>query len=306
MVCKRCLEKPVFKITSGEQLCKSCFIKYFERKAKKTIGKHKMVEEGDRIAVAISGGKDSLAVLGILDEMNSRQRFKLFAILIDEGVRGYRPSTMKDAKAFCRKRKIPLHVFSFSKEMGMTLDRMVKKAGKNKACGMCGIFRRYILNRAARKLKANKLFTGHNMDDEAQSIIMNQLRQNVATSARLGPITGVRSDERFIRRYKPFYHLSEKEVTAYAFEKKILGNFVECPYSFSSVRTEVRDMLNSFEAKHPGTKASVISSFLEILPLLKEKYKVSDVKIKSCEECKEPCSQDVCMACQTLEKLKKS
>ncbi|MFH1636830.1 MAG: TIGR00269 family protein [Candidatus Woesearchaeota archaeon] len=304
MACKRCLEKPIFRITSGERLCKSCFIKYFEKKARKTISKYGMVGEGDRIAVAISGGKDSLAVLGILDDMNSRQSFKLFAILIDEGIKGYRPSTLKDAKAFCRKRKIPLHVISFKKELGITLDTMVKKAGKDKACGVCGIFRRYLLNKAARKLKANKLFTGHNLDDETQSIMMNQFRQNVATSARLGPVTGVRADERFIRRYKPFYLLSEKEVAAYAFEKKMLGRFIECPYAFSSYRGEVRDMLNEIESRHPGSKASVIKSFLEILPLLKEKYAAQDARIKSCEKCREPCSQDVCMACKTLKLLK--
>jgi len=304
MACKRCKLKPVITLQSGDRLCKSDFIRYFEKKVKRTITEFKLIEKDDRMAVAISGGKDSLAVLSILHNIALRMRKRVFAILIDEGIKGYREKTMKDAKSFCKKQGIPLHVFSYKKEFGATLDQIIKKTGLN-GCTVCGIMRRYMLNHAARKLKATKLATGHNLDDESQSVLMNYLRNNMQVSARLGPITGIRRDRKFIRRIKPLYFMSEKEVTAYSLLKGLLGEYNECPYASHSYRNDVRDMLNNFEKNHPGTKSAIISSFIEILPLLKQKYSQEPGKINYCHKCEEPTSGIICKKCQLVEKIRK-
>jgi len=262
-----------------------------------------MISKGDRIAVGLSGGKDSTAVLYIIASIAKRHdTIKVMAISIDEGIKGYRDETLKDAKAMCKKLGITHKVYSYKKELGYTLDQMVKKLDMN-PCTLCGVFRRYLLNKYSRKLKVTKLVTGHNLDDESQSVIMNQFRSNVDASARLGPVTGIVADYRFIRRIKPFYLLLEKEIMLYAFLKKFPFSSQECPYAHSAYRSEVRDMLNDFEQRHLGVKNNIINSFLAVLPLLKEHYKAKSKRIKSCK-CGEPSSESVCKACQLIKELK--
>ena len=298
MACKNCKTKPVIKLpNSNVQLCKNDFIKYFEKKVTKTIGKYKLIEKGDYVGIACSGGKDSTALLYILNRLSKKKNFKVIGIAIDEGIKGYRDQTLKDLKDFCKKEKINLKIYSFKDEFKTTLDKLVKK---ERPCTICGVLRRTILNKKAKELKVNKLATGHNLDDEAQSVLMNQFRSNVKLSARLGPITGVVTDIRFIKRIKPLYFLTEKETTTYAFLKGFLGKYMECPYETDSYRASVRDMLNEFDGKYPGTKHNVISSFLEVLPLLKKEVQG---KIKSCSNCGEPSSQDICQACKLIKKL---
>ena len=298
MACKNCKTKPVIKLpNSNVQLCKNDFIKYFEKKAIKTIGKYKLIEKGDYVGVAVSGGKDSTSLLYILNILAKKNNFKIIGIAIDEGIKGYRDFTLKDLKEFCKKNKINLKIYSFKDEFKSTLDKLVKK---ERPCTICGILRRTLLNKKSKELKINKLATGHNLDDESQSVLMNYFRRNIKLSARLGPITGVVKDERFIKRIKPLYFLTEKETTTYAFLKGFIGEYITCPYEVDSYRASVRDMLNDFEEKYPGTKYNVISSFLEILPLLKNKKIAA---IKSCKECGEPSSQDICQACKLVKKI---
>ena len=304
MTCKICKEKPVIQLpNSNIKLCKNCFIKYFERKAFRTIKKYKLVNRGEHIVSALSGGKDSLSLLYFLSKLFSKKiDFKLSALLINEGIKGYRDETINTAKEFCKNNNIQLHITSYKEVTGKTLDRIKKNFPDTIACSMCGVLRRYLLNKKARELKADKLATGHNLDDEAQSIIMNQFRHNIALSARLGPITGVKKDRRFVPRVKPFYFLTEREVATYAFLNGLMDKFKECTYCTESNRFVVRNMLNDLEQRYPGTKHSIVASFMEILPLLKEKYK--DLEIKSCKICKEPCSSEICNACKLMEKIK--
>ena len=171
MVCKKCSEKPVIKLTNSNiKLCKSCFIKYFERKAVKTINKYKLIEKEDNVIVAVSGGKDSLSLLHLLDKYSKKRNnnFLVAALLIDEGIKNYRDISIEDAKRFCKERKIKLHIASYKDETGKTLDDIKRKFKDTIACSMCGVMRRYLLNKSSRELKADKLATGHNLDDEAQ------------------------------------------------------------------------------------------------------------------------------------------
>jgi tRNA-5-methyluridine54 2-sulfurtransferase len=302
--CKFCISKPVITLTNSNiNLCKPCFNKYFEKKALRTIKQYKLIEKKEHIVVAISGGKDSLSVLYLLNKISSKKKgLKVTALLIDEGIRGYRNDSIKDAKKFCKKYKIKLHIASYKTHFNKSLDELKKQFPNTIACSMCGVFRRYLLNRESRKLKATKLATGHNLDDEAQSIIMNQFRHNINISARMGPKTGVGKDKRFVPRIKPFYLLTEKEVGTYAFLKGLISKFSECTYCNESHRFEIRDMLNKIEQKYPGTKHSIVASFLDMLPLLKEKFK--NQKIGSCNICQEPSSSKTCNTCKLLEKIK--
>jgi tRNA-5-methyluridine54 2-sulfurtransferase len=303
MPCKFCKTKPVITLTNNKiQLCNRCFVRYFEKKFLKTIKKFKLIERGDHIVVAVSGGKDSLSVLHLLNKLaNEKMKVTVSALLIDEGIKGYRSNTIKGTKEFCKKNKIGLTIAPFKKEFKKTLDQITKKLPNTIPCSICGVLRRYLLNKYARKLKANKLATGHNLDDESQSILMNQLKNNIHVSARMGPFTGVQRDKRFIPRIKPFYLLTEKEIGTYAYLKGFMSAFNECPYNTVSFRFEIRELLNNLEEKYPGTKHSLVNSFLQILPLLKKQHKNS--KIGACKLCKEPTSSEICTTCELVKKI---
>lgn len=297
-----CSGKPVMELYSGEKLCKLHFSEYFENKIFKTIRQFELIGKGENLGVALSGGKDSLTVLHILNKLSGQNsQLRISAIAIDEGIHDYRDKTLEKAKEFCDQNSITLNVFSYKEEFGLTLDEMLRILDV-KPCSICGVFRRYLLNRKAKELKLTKLATGHNLDDECQSIIMNQMKNNMQASARLGPKVGLVQDEKFVQRIKPLYLCTEKEVTTYAFINGLLDNFTECPNVPQSFRAQVRDMLNNLEQKFPGTKYSTVNSFLQTLPLLKQQFRADAIKI--CARCNEPSSNDVCNACVYLDRLK--
>lgn len=297
-----CDKKPVIELPSGDRLCRQHFVKYFEKKVLKTIKRFNLLDKKENLGVALSGGKDSLTVLNILKKISEKNpKIKVSAILIDEGIEGYRDKTIIDAEDFCTKNSIKLSIFSYKEEFGYTLDEILKILNV-KPCSVCGVFRRYLLNKKAREHGFTKIATGHNLDDECQSILMNQIRNSIKDSAKLGPTTGVTKDELFVPRIKPLYFCAEKEVATYAFINGLLRGFNECPNAPLSQRAKVRDMLNGMENEYAGTKYSIVNSFLQILPDLKNKYKFGVVN--RCVNCGEPCSKDICNACVYIGKLK--
>lgn len=299
-MCKLCKIKPVIRLLSGVELCAPCFFKYFEKKVRKTIGIYKLIEKNENVVVACSSGKDSFSLLYILNYLSkTKLPFKVSVLAIDEGLKGYRDLSL--LQKYCKNNKIPIKTISFKKEFSLTLDEMIKKTKMN-GCSLCGVLRRYLINKYARILKANKLATGHNLDDEAQSILMNQLSGNLDRSARLGVMTGIYKDKRFVRRIKPLYFLTEKETATYAFLRKFPIKYKECKYAETAFRNEVSNLLNKFELEHPGTKHAIVNSFLQILPSLKERY---GNKIKTCDNCREPTSSNTCKVCQLMKEIKK-
>ena len=300
-MCGNCEKKPVYTLDSGEKLCKTCFLRYVEKKVRKTLRVYKLVDKKDSIAVAVSGGKDSLTVVDLLSSVYKKNKnVQIKALLIDEGIKGYRDACITPTQKFCFERNIPLEIVSYIKEFGFDLDQVVEG---RKPCSVCGVLRRNLLNTYAKKMGVKKLATGHNLDDEAQTILMNQFRKNIDASARLGPMTGIEDHEGFVRRIKPLYFLTEKEIMTYAFVKGLVREFNECPYNKESYRNQVREMLNHFEELYPGTKNSIVRSFLEILPTLQKQEK-GNTKIKKCRSCGEPSSQDQCQKCHVLQEIK--
>lgn len=304
MPCKICKIKPVIQLpNSNVKLCKTCFFRYFEKKVLKTIRTFNLFDKRDKVLVAISGGKDSLTILNIMKMVDKKIPFKnLEAIAIDNGIKNYKALMIKNVKEFCKKYNIKLHLISFKKEFGYTLDQLTKKI-KLKPYTIYSILHRQILNKYSRKLKATKLVTAHNLDDEAQAVLMNFFKHNIDLTARLGPITGVTKHEKFIPRIKPLYFLTEFEVIKYANLKGFVTKNLKYPYLSESYRDDVRIFLSGLEKKYPGTKHALIKSFIEILPLLKGKYKTNK-KINICEKCGEPTSSKICQVCNILKTIK--
>ncbi len=304
-VCKH-REAFFFRPYSGEKLCRKCFIESIEAKVRATIANYQMFEFDDRIAVAVSGGKDSISLLHILAKMERKYpRASLVAVTVDEGIKGYRDEALKIAVENCRRLSIEHHNVSFKELYGYTLDEIVKllKIKDNSGptpCAFCGVMRRKALNTAARKLKADKLATAHTLDDETQTILLNIFHGDVLRIAREKPVTDEGYPE-LVQRVKPFCEIPEKETALYAYIKKIKFQSTPCPYASEALRNDVRVMLNRMEKKHTGIKFTVFKSIEKIRPALEamaEKEGLSE-----CSECGEPTTEKVCRTCQMLRQL---
>ncbi len=292
MKCKLCKERAVYP-----DYCKKHFIKYFEKKVESTIKKYKLITKKDKVMIAVSGGKDSIAVMYLVNKLFGN----VTGLAIDEGISEYREHTLNDLKKFCKENKIPLKIYSFKKEFGMHLDEMVNKT-KLKPCHICGILRRYLLNKYSRKF--DKIVTGHNLDDEAQSILVNIFRGNPELLSRLGPSTGINEYKKyFTQRVKPLYFIKEKEVMVYSILKKFGVRFVECKHAGHSYRSSVRDLLNDYEVNNIGAKANIAKHFLKLLPSLKKKYKTIK-EPNLCKKCKQPARGVICKTCEILDMVK--
>ncbi|OYT34696.1 TIGR00269 family protein [Archaeoglobales archaeon ex4484_92] len=299
MKCSICNRKAVyFQRHSNRHLCRRHFIEDFERRVKIAVRKHKMIENDDRIAIALSGGKDSVTLTFALSKLYGKRRnLEFIAITIDEGIEGYRPPTVEIARKITKELGIEHVVVSFKENFGMTLDEMVRR-GDKKPCTYCGVFRKYLLNKTAREICANKLATGHNLDDETQTILLNFLNADIERLARLTP---QRVQEGLVMRIKPFKEVYEKEVVVYGLLHKLPLTFDECPYSYFPVRTSVRDFLYDFENKYPGRKYSVLRAFEKLEPCLRQLY--PQIKLNMCEKCGEPTPRKICQACRLLDEL---
>jgi len=312
MKCSYC-EKPavIFRRYEGRALCRRHFIHSFERIVKRTIRENHLIDRKKHIAVGLSGGKDSCALLYILHSITKdRPNIALSAILVNEGIKGYR--TEKHAKAICKKLKVPLHIAYFKKEWGKTLDDLMKREKKSnasdnlKACTYCGTMRRFLINKTAREIGADTVAIGHNLDDEAQAIMANYIRGDLLRGVRLGANAFSIQDPRFIPRIKPLREVPEKEVAIYAMLKGLNADFGECPYAEQSFRWDVRNILNDLETKYPGTKYSILRTFDRIKPALEKTVSAlptNSGKIRTCKLCGEPASNDVCKVCELIARV---
>jgi len=267
--------------------CAECFMRFFEHRVRKTIRVNNLVKAGNRVLVGVSGGKDSLVTLFLLNKIFGPS-ISIEALMIDEGIPGYREKALKIAKQHCTNWNIPFTVVSHKEEFGKTTSDIFHAIGadnaKESACAYCGPMRREILNKYARAGNFDRLATGHNLDDECQSILMNVFDNDVKRMQRLGPIAG-RDGKGFeqqrgsaiadsapnqpdgtgsmVPRIKPLYLSPEREVIAFAAFAGIESYSEECcPFSWQAKRNAFRETLNGMEEKFPGSKFKIIG-FLE-------------------------------------------
>jgi uncharacterized protein (TIGR00269 family) len=280
------------------------FIQDFEKRVNETIEKYDLIDKKDRLMVACSGGKDSTTLLYLLNKFG----YHVEGIFIDLHLGNYSKINLENLRLFCKKNRIKLHEISFRNEFGCSVCYM-KSVLKSKniilsSCNICGIMRRWLLNRKARELRATKLVTGHNLDDEVETIMMNFFNGNINIMTRIGPKVGVIKNEKFVPRIKPLYFVTNEETIKYSRLMKFPVLYEKCPCSVDAHRGNFRRFVKEIEEKYPETKNRIINSFLGILPEMREFYK-TDKKISYCKFCGEPSSSDVCNSCNLFKKLTK-
>jgi len=299
--CTLCAEPPVIRLRVPDRhLCAAHLIADVEDRAARTIRERELIKPHDRIAVAFSGGKDSTALLVCLTRLlPAWEDVSLVAITVDEGIAGYRDDTIRAAEEVTKKLRIEHVCVSFKDIIGDDLDTIL--AGREtQACSVCGILRRKALSVAAHKAGATKIATGHNLDDEAQSVLMNTLRGDLS---RLVRTSDADSHDCFIPRIKPLAGISEKEIAAYLFVQDMFPFLPECPYTRHALRLEVRTMLSAMEQKHPGTMRNLIKSKRAIEKNVD--WRAISEPLRRCHQCGDPCSGELCQVCSLRKSLGK-
>ena len=266
-----------------------------------------MFNYSDKIAIAVSGGKDSLSLLHILAKMERRHpKSSLVAITVDEGIHSYRDEALKLTVESCEKLGITQHTVSFKEIYGLTLDEVVARSRKKTSrkltsCSYCGVLRRRALNVAAREVGADKIATAHTLDDEVQTVLMNIFRGDISRLMKEKPVTD-NVHQRLVQKVKPFCEIPERESALYAYVKKIRFQDTPCPYASEAFRNDIRFVINQLEANHAGTKFTVSRVMERIRPALDELGKKEG--FRECAECGEPASEQLCKVCEMLKSLR--
>ncbi|MHA7733095.1 TIGR00269 family protein [Nitrosopumilus sp. S6] len=302
MKCDGCENSAVYtRKYSGQKLCSECFSNSIVRKTAKTISKHKMIKNNELVAVAVSGGKDSLALLKIIHEMSSSHNFRIKAITIDEGIPGYRNEALEIVEKFCGELGVEHKVYSYKDLFELTLNEALdlRENEKTSSCSICGTLRRRAIDHAAKDIGADVIATGHNLDDTLQTFVINMLSGDTNKIGWMDPDTSSNS----LRKIKPFCEIYESEIVFYAFTNDIPFQSEPCPHMNEGIRTEIREFLNSLEKQHSGIKNNLYQSILRVSSIVKEtNYKEKMV----CKKCGSDCTGNVCSVCNMVLKLKEN
>ena len=306
----------IWRKHSGQSLCRDCFIQSIDEKVLKFVRKYNLIDKGDKVLMALSGGKDSVVALHILNSLRERNIIDVTAVTIDEGIEGYREEGVKIARENTRQLGVKHRTVTFKEYFGHTLDEMMstnlnedltdvdKKTEPRHACTYCGVFRRWILNRVASEEKATKIVTGHNLDDETQSILMNYLEGNLNNLTRIGPKSESKN-EKFTVKIKPLREIPEKEVGLYAVAADLNVHLAGCPYACDSFRGEVGRFIKELTENHPTIMYSTLRGFDRIKPAIKQEL-TTEGNTGICKRCGEPAAGKLCKACTFLNEWEKN
>ncbi|SFR36146.1 tRNA 2-thiolation protein NcsA [Halogeometricum limi] len=320
MECDKCGRDAVMHAGySGAHLCESHFCASVEKRVRGRIRKDSLVprdatpEDPEHWVIGLSGGKDSVVLTHILDEtFGEDPRIEMMALTIHEGIEGYRDESVDACVELAGDLQMRHELVTYEEEFGIRMDDVAREDPENMApCAYCGVFRRDLLEQYAEEFGADKLLTGHNLDDEAETALMNVLEGNVKQMAKhfdasLGPFDERHPTDDFVPRAKPLRDIPEKEVALYAHLKDLPAHITECPHASEAFRGEIQELMLDLEDRHPGTRHSIMSGYEEIAEMAADRYRSDDgdVDLNECERCGSKTMRDLCRKCGLLESLR--
>jgi uncharacterized protein (TIGR00269 family) len=315
MDCDKCGETAVMHAAySGLHLCAEHFTRSVEERVRQRIredglvGKAATPEDPVTWVIGLSGGKDSVVLTKILhDTFEKDPRIELVALSIHEGIEGYRDKSLEACEELTADLDIRHETVSYEEELGLRMDNVVEDDPEDMApCAYCGVFRRDILSRYADEYDADLMLTGHNLDDEAETALMNVLEGDVSQMAKhfdasLGPLDERTEQDHHVPRAKPLRDVPEKEVALYAQLVELPAHITECPHASEAFRGEVQDLMLGLEENHPGTRHSIMAGYEEMAALAAEAYGDDDADYGECDRCGARTARDICRKCALVE-----
>ncbi|NSW51182.1 MAG: adenine nucleotide alpha hydrolase family protein [Anaerolineae bacterium] len=283
--------------------CKDHFLEWMLKHTDSTIQKYRMFGRNTRVLVAISGGKDSLALWDILWRLGYHADGFYIDLGIDEGL-DYSSQSRQFAEQFATSRNLALTVIDFKKEYGESIPTLAARTqrGKGKPCSICGMVKRHLMNQAAEQGGYSVVATGHNLDDEAAVLFSNMLGWNQTQLARQAPALSGRDG--MAGKVKPLFRCYERETAAYAFLQRIAYIETECPFSAGSTSISYKHLLNQMEDRSPGTKMRFVMNYLKAKEdgfFHIENTNGQDEGLHPCPVCGQATSNpDMCVFCRTI------
>ncbi len=270
-------------------LCRDHYLGFVEEKVRRAMEKYRMVGKGYRVLVALSGGKDSAALLGALASLREKLGYEIVAIHIDLGIYEYSVRSREAAERLAEKLGVPLIVVPLKEVLGATIPELAKLSGRP-PCSVCGMVKRYVTNAAAVELEADALALGHNADDLAVYNLKSFLNQDLEAISKLGPKTesvpGVA-----VGRIRPLYTVYEKESFLYAYLKGLPFVHEDCPFvENQQMERQLKEVVNRLEEERPGTKVQLVTK----LALRIRDYPRPRGEIRRCKACGLIASGDLC------------
>jgi uncharacterized protein (TIGR00269 family) len=290
MKCRRCRGTAVIELRRhNAAFCQDCFLRYVHEQVRRAIKDHDMLREQDHVLVAVSGGKDSLALWDILLDLG----YRASGLYLGLGIGDYSDRSGEVVRDFAEERGAELIHVDLREEYGYDVPTAGKK-GSRSTCAVCGLSKRYVFNRAALKGGFDVVATGHNLDDEAATLLGNTLRWQTEYIARQFPVLPTRDG--MVKKVKPLHRLSERETAAYAFMRGIEYVVEECPLVAGNTQLKHKDAMNHLEASSPGTKASFYLGFLDRGAGLFAGAAAAE--LRPCERCDQPTTGRFCAFCR--------
>jgi len=318
MECDKCDNEAVMHASySGAHLCGKHLCLSVEKRVRRRIREDSLLstdstpENPEKWVIGLSGGKDSVVLTHILDETFGKDpRVEMMALTIHEGIEGYRDASVDACVELAEDLDMRHEMVSYEEEFGVRMDDVVEDDPENMAaCAYCGVFRRDLLEGYADEFGADKLLTGHNLDDEAQTALMNILEGDVKQVAKhfdasLGSFEDRHDQEDFIPRAKPLRDIPEKEVALYAHIKDLPAHITECPHASEAYRGEIQELLWKLEENHPGTRHSIMSGYEELAELTAERYRGGEQgDLNDCDRCGSKTGSNICRKCRLIESI---
>lgn len=310
VLCTRCGRRPAqyFRAVSGERLCLRCLFQSVERKVLETIRRERLIVPGDYVAVAVSGGKDSLVLLHILGSFKERgllRDVKMEAFTVNEGHPYscfYRMSRRDYVRELAARFGIEYNVYHFKDFFGVTAlelsERLAKAGHEVHMCTIDGVLRRRLMNVVGRRRGWTKIATAHNLDDEAQTVLMNVLMGNLSRFAYYGVYEDAEEKD-LIPRIKPMKYIREEEVALYAYYHGIPLMELECPYVVANPRYDLKFTLAEWEREMPSVKYNLVSFGEKLASALRGR---PAAELKRCRYCGAASAREVCRVCELFEK----
>jgi uncharacterized protein (TIGR00269 family) len=297
VVCGKCHERraEVHISYARLSLCPECFLQFFVRRLRRVVEDFRMFGEDEVVGVAVSGGKDSAALLHGL-----RQAFpslRLFAFHVNLGIDGYSEHCQAKAEALAKILGVDFHVFDFQKEVGISVGDFRRTVFRGKVCSACGTLKRHAFDELAQRVGVKVLATGHNMDDVAGFMLNNFFSGQWSQLVRLKPVLQP-SMPNLTVKVKPLIKSPENENLLYCLYADIPFREVECPFARGTRTRENALLLNSLSRSNPYFRHQVLRSFLKLLPLLEKA--VEKPALVPCRNCGFPSLTGVCAYCKRV------
>src|SRR6202521_4153152 len=230
-----------------------------EKKTTKAIVDYKMIEDGDRVMVGLSGGKDSWALFQLLDELRQRApiRFSLVAVNVDSGYKEYKHELIAST---CRARGWEYRIKHTG--IGELIDDILDDGAT--PCSLCARLRRGVLYRVAKDVGATKIALGHHADDFIETLLLNLF---FAGSLKAMPAKLVSDNGEHVV-IRPLVYAGEDEARAYAKECElpIVGCCFQACGDLGLQRQRTKRLIMELEIEHPGVKQSMLKAIGNVAP----------------------------------------